>query len=108
MSRRRFSILRVGDGWRILGKGQVGGFESCELAALATARLVAEAIHDGYQVELLMEKRTGAGQPASAPADLDVASAHASYRRTTGPFAVAVDEAAQRPQERLSFRPTTA
>lgn len=108
MSRRRFSILRVGAGWRILGQGQVSGFDNCELAALATARLVAQAIQDGYQVELVMDKRTGAAEPVSAPADPAVTQAHASYRQTTGPFAMAVDQAARRPGEALSFRPATA
>lgn len=108
MSRQRFSVLRVGDGWRIVGRGRASGFETCELAALATARLVAQAIHDGYQVELVMEKKPHARRPAACPANAEVVQAHASYRRTDGPFAAAVDRAAARAEDRMSFTPALA
>ena len=110
MSHRRFSILRVGDLWRILGHRHAEEFPSRDAVALATARLAAQAIQDGYQVELVItkpltnpaaqpERRSFARVPQSAEA-----TAHTRYRENTGAFAVAVDRAAARKDVPRSFQ----
>lgn len=110
MSHRRFSILRVGDLWRILGHRHAEEFPSRDAVALAAARLAAQAIQDGYQVELVITKPLS--NPAPAPErrtfargpHTEEANAHTLYRENTGAFAVAVDRAAARKDAPRSFQ----
>lgn len=107
MSQRRYAVVQVGEEWRIVGQRQMGHFPCRDSAALATARLAAQAVQEGYQVELLIQERFGqlkAVRPKSEPdvaerawrQPADVASAHGHYRRNSGPMAVAIDKAARR------------
>ena len=110
MTSRRYAILRVGNFWRIVGRRQAEDFPTRDSVALATARLAAQAIQDGYQVELVISAPlTGpAPEPEAGGLGLgphaDQAFAHTRYRQNSGDFAMAVDRTAARAEAPRSFR----
>ena len=110
MTSRRYAILRVGDFWRIVGRRQAEDFPTRDAVALATARLAAQAIHDGYQIELVISAPLNAlpretETPVLGPGPrADEAFAHTRYRENSGDFAVAIDRTAERAEAPRSFR----
>jgi hypothetical protein len=110
MSHRRFSILRVGDLWRILGHRHAEEFPSRDAVALATARLAAQAVQDGYQVELVITKPLSGHTAAPERRTFgqrgltEEATAHTRYRENSGAFAMAVDRMAARKDAPRSFQ----
>ena len=70
MSNRRYAILRVGNFWRIVGRRQAEDFPTRDSVALATARLAAQAIQDGYQVELVISPPLNAQKPLESDREL--------------------------------------
>jgi hypothetical protein len=110
MTSRRYAILRVGDFWRIVGRRRTEDFPTRDAVALATARLAAQAIQDGFQVELVISAPLNATAPAGEPPvhgpgpGADEAVAHTRYRQNSGDFAMAVDRAAERTDAPRTFR----
>ena len=110
MTSRRYAILRVGDFWRIVGRRQAEDFPTRDAVALATARLAAQAIQDGYRVELVISPPLSAQLPLESDRELpgagpraEEAAAHTRYRQNSGDFAMAVDKAAARAEAPRSF-----
>jgi hypothetical protein len=111
MSHRRYAILRVGNFWRIVGRRQAEDFPTRDSVALATARLAAQAIQDGYQVELVITPPVSAQRPLESDREFpgpgpraEEAAAHTRYRQNSGEFAVAVDKTAARADAPRSFQ----
>ena len=111
MTSRRYAILRVGDFWRIVGgRRQAEDFPTRDAVALATARLAAQAIQDGFQVELVISAPLNAALPEAerlvpgAGPKAEEAAAHTRYRQNSGEFAMAVDRAAERADAPRSFQ----
>ena len=110
MTSRRYAILRVGDFWRIVGRRQAEDFPTRDSVALATARLAAQAVQDGFQVELVISaplnaRPAGDDHAVAGPGPrADEAFAHTRYRQNSGDFAMAVDRAAERADAPRSFR----
>ena len=110
MTSRRYAILRVGDFWRIVGRRHAEAFPTRDSVALATARLAAQAIQDGFQVELVISAPLTGPAPETEPSVVGAglganeAAAHTRYRQNSGDFAVAVDRTAERPDAPRSFR----
>jgi hypothetical protein len=109
MTSRRYAILRVGDFWRIVGRRQAEDFPTRDAVALATARLAAQAIQDGFQVELVISAPLN-GQALEAEytnrspgPKADEAAAHTRYRQNSGDFAMAVDRTAERADTPRTF-----
>jgi hypothetical protein len=59
MTKRRYAIVRDGDGWKIVGGATSPRFPSCAAAAFASARLAVEASDNGDEVEVLVQERFG-------------------------------------------------
>ena len=110
MTSRRYAILRVGDFWRIVGRRQAEDFPTRDAVALATARLAAQAIQDGFQVELVISAPLNGHAPEAdrvlpgAGPKAEEAAAHTRYRQNSGDFAMAVDRTAERPDAPRSFQ----
>ena len=110
MTSRRYAILRVGDFWRIVGRRQAEDFPTRDAVALATARLAAQAIQDGFQVELVISAPLNAQAPEADKAvfgpgpKAEEAAAHTRYRQNSGDFAMAVDRTAERADAPRSFQ----
>jgi hypothetical protein len=109
MTSRRYAILRVGDFWRIVGRRHAEDFPTRDAVALATARLAAQAIQDGFQVELVISAPLNNQVLEPDLPDMGMgprteeAAAHTLYRQNSGDFAMAVDRTAERPDAPRSF-----